>query len=62
MNRDGITGQFVVDIVSNLPRIFTAWCEKMWGFLHEPQQITDLKFVDQLKIKSSDHMTFFDVT
>ena len=32
MNRDGITGQFVVDIVSNLPRIFTAWCEKMWVF------------------------------
>lgn len=61
MNRDGITGQFVVDIVANLPRIFTAWREKLC-FLHEPQQTTDLKFVDQLKIKSSDRMTLFHVT
>ena len=34
----------------------------MWVFLHGPQQTTDLKFVDQLKIKSSDHMTLFHVT
>lgn len=32
MNRDGITGQFVVHIVSNLPRIFTAWREKFCFF------------------------------
>lgn len=32
MNRNSVTGEFVVDIVSNLPRIFTAWREKMWVF------------------------------
>lgn len=62
MNRNSVTGEFVVDIVSNLPRIFTAWREKMWVFLQEPQQTTGLEFVDQLKIKSSDHVTLFHVT
>ena len=53
MNRDGITVQFVVDIVSNLEEIFTTCRDKMWSFLHEPQQTLDLKFGDQLKIKTT---------
>ena len=53
MNPDGITGQFVIDIVSNLPEIFTDRLEKMWVFLHEPQKALDLKFADQLKMKST---------
>ena len=43
--------------------MFTAWREKMWGFLHEPQQRTDLKFADQLlKMKSTTSHTVFHVT
>ena len=53
MNRNGITGQFVVDIVSNLAEIFTTCREKMWGFLHEAQQTLGLKFGGQLKMKST---------
>ena len=53
MNRIGITGQFVVDIVFNLAGVFTTCREKMWGFLHEAQQTLDLKFGDQLKMKST---------
>ena len=53
MNRDGITAQFVVDIVSNLAETFTTCREKTWSFLHEPQQTLDLKFGDQLKMKST---------
>ena len=48
MNRNGITGQFVVDIVSNLTEVFTTRREKIWGFLHEAQQTLDLKFDEQL--------------
>ena len=53
MNRNGITGQFVVDIVSNLAEVFTICREKMWGFLHEARQRLDLKSGDQLKMKST---------
>jgi len=53
MNRDGIIGQFVIDIVSNLAEIFTACREEMWVFLYEPQKALDLKFADQLKMKST---------
>lgn len=53
MNRDGITGQFVIDIDSNLAEIFTACREKMWVFLHESQKALDLKFADPLKMKST---------
>ena len=42
--------------------MFTAWREKMWVFLHEPQQRTDLKFADQLlKMKSTTSQTVFHV-
>ena len=58
MNRDGITVQFVVDIVSNLAEIFTTRRDKMWSFLHEPQQTLDLKFGDQLKIKTATWLNF----
>lgn len=53
MNRNGITGQFVVDIVSYRSEVFTTCREKMWGFLHEAQQTLDLKFGEQLKMKST---------
>ena len=53
MNRNGITGQFVVDIVSNLAEVFFTCREKMWGFLHEAQQTLDLKFGEKLKMKST---------
>ena len=58
MNRNGITGQFVVDIVSSLAEVFTTCREKMWGFLHEAQQTLDLKFGDQLKMKSTSWLDF----
>ena len=58
MNRNGITGQFVVDIVSNLAEVFTTRREKMWGFLHEAQQTLDLKFGEKLKMKSTSWLNF----
>ena len=58
MNRDGITGQFVVELFPIFQGYSPPGVRKCGFFLHEPQQTTDLKFVDQLKIKSSDHMTF----
>ena len=58
MNRNGITGQFVIDIVSSLAEVFTTCREKMWGFLHEAQQTLDLKFGDQLKMKSTSWLDF----
>ena len=45
--------RFAVDITFNLAEIFTAWQEKMCVFLHVPQQTTDLKFYNQLKMKST---------
>ena len=56
----------LVNLLSVLFPIFQGYSppgvRKCGVFLHEPQQTTDLKFVYQLKIKSSDHMTLFDVT
>ena len=44
-------------------KIFTAWREKTWVFLHEPQQRSDLKFADKLlKMKSTTSQTVFHVT
>ena len=45
--------RFAVDITFNLAEIFTAWQEKMCVFLHVPQQTTDLKFSNPLKMKST---------
>ena len=38
--------------------MFTAWREKMWVFLHKSQQTSDLKFSDQLKVKSTTWLYF----
>ena len=50
--------RFAVDITFNLAQIFTAWREKMCAFLHVPQRTTDLKFSNQLKMKSTTRLYF----